>query len=186
MPTHKCNLCGKIFGSKTDLTRHKDKKNPCVYVDNIKKSMIIEKMVSDEQTIIKHIDINLGEPEDLIYEIELKRIQEELNADLYLHVFNNSEQNIKFKKFYEDAVSKVFTKFVTLCKNKVKKGNSDEYVRDYSLLDEKNKIKTNDVIKKKLTEIYNENETYFNKRLLKYALNLSIGLTDMKYVDVRD
>lgn len=186
MPNHICNKCGKVFASKTDLTRHTDKKNPCIYVENIAKNNIINDTNIINDLVIEKIKKVGNEDEDLTYEIELKRIQEELNADLYLHVFNNSEQNIKFKKFYEDAVSKVFTKFVTLCKNKVKKGNSDEYVRDYSLFDEKNKIKTNDVIKKKLTEIYNENETYFNKRLLKYALNLSIGLTDMKYVDVRD
>ena len=210
MPIYTCEKCNQQFKQKSDHMRHINKKYPCITqkelennISTFKEKVKVKVKEDDikeedlELETIQQILISNGKSkskikiidtknEDLTYEIELKRIQDELHADLYLHVFNNSEANIKFKKFYEDSVSKVFAKFITLCKTKVKKTYSDEYVRDFSLFDDKNKIKTNDVIKKKLMEIYNENETYFNKRLLKYALNLSIGLTDMKYVDVRD
>jgi hypothetical protein len=173
MPIHKCNLCGKIFGLKSDLKRHIAKKNPCIYIDNIEKNI--------DEFAIKNI--KLEEPEDILYNTELNRLQDDLKSELYLYVFNALETNVKFKKFYEDTVSKLFLKLFSLCQRKI--ASKEEYKRDWELFED-NKIKSNDLVKNKLIEIFKENEIYFNKRLLKYARNVAIEIYDIKYIDLTE
>ena len=127
------------------------------------------------------------EMEDIIYENELKRIFKELKDDIYLYVFKNLEENEKFKKLYEDTINKIFQQFISMCERKViKNEKKEEYKRDFYLFDNKNKIKSNDIVKNKLIEIFKDNEKYFNKRLLKYAKNLVAEIYDIKYIDIED
>ena len=63
--------------------------------------------------------IEILKKEDLLYDKELKRIQDELKDELYLYVFNKLETYIKFKKYYEDTVNKIFMKFTLMCQRKL-------------------------------------------------------------------
>jgi hypothetical protein len=184
MPDHTCEKCGKIFASKTDLSRHKDKKNPCIYVENIAK--ILNNSNKNNNFIFEEVKNVKADEETLLYNTELKRLQDELKDEIYLYVFNALETNIKFKKFYEDTVSKLFLKLFSLCQRKIiKTGDKEEYKRDWDLLDN-GKVKSNDLVKKKLIGIFKENELYFNKRLFKYAKNIMMELYDVKYIDLSE
>jgi hypothetical protein len=190
MPSHKCIKCGKIFASNGDLNRHIKKKNPCIYIENLKD-------ILPANIIIPQKDFLSGSPngklkdvenaEDTTYENELKRIYTELTDDIYLHVFNKLEKNEKFKKLYEDTLNKIFQKFYSMCERKVfKNGDTEEYKRDFCLFDEKQQIISNNDVKNKLIAIFKDNEKYFNKRLLKYAKNIMAELYDVKYIDLED
>ena len=186
MPNHFCEKCGKKFISKTDLTRHKDKKNPCIYTENIAKNEIVDDIEQNNNLVFEKINIIETTEEDILYNTELNRLQDDLKSELYLYVFNALETNVKFKKFYEDTVSKLFLKLFSLCQRKIIKITSkEEYNRDWELFED-NKIKSNDLVKKKLIEIFKENEIYFNKRLLKYAKNVMMELYDVKYIDLSE
>lgn len=105
---------------------------------------------------------------------------------MYLYVFNNLEKNNKFKNLYDDTVNKIFQKFTSLCQNKlIKIDDKEKYKREFELF-ENDVVKTNEVIKNKLYSIYNDNDKYFCKRLLKYAKNLALDIYDVKYIDLED
>lgn len=110
----------------------------------------------------------MTEPTDLLYDKEL-------------------ETNIKFKKYYEDTVNKIFMKFTLMCQRKlIKVGGKEEYKREYELFDDKKKIKSNETIKNTIMDIFKDNEKYFKKRLLKYARNVAIEIYDVEYIDYCD
>ena len=216
MPIYTCTKCSQQFKQKSDYTRHVNKKYPCITqkdlddkmknlddqnkiekdidaLSNTKKTIIIVKENDDKTQInfdktketIQQIEIL--KKEDLLYDKELKRIQDELKDELYLYVFNKLETNIKFKKYYEDTVNKIFMKFTLMCQRKlIKVGGKEEYKREYELFDDKKKIKSNEAIKNTIMDIFKDNEKYFKKRLLKYARNVAIEIYDVEYIDLCD
>ena len=182
---YNCVKCGKVFGGKGDLNRHTQKKNPCIHIDNPKENPLINIIITKKEDLM--IQKTAIEIEDITYENELKRIYNELKDDIYLYVFKNLEANAKFKNLYEDTISKIFQKFISICGRKlIKNGEKEEYKREFSLFDDKNKLISNDIIRNKLIEIFKDNEKYFNKRLLKYAKNVVAELYDIKYVEIED
>jgi hypothetical protein len=168
MPQHKCEKCGKIFGSKTDLTRHNKKKYPCIFLHNLKEHPAQNIIISS----IKKIDNNVI---DIFINEEIKKIKFNLENDLLNYVFNNLEKNKKFEMLYADIVKKIFDKFEYLCHKK-----------EYNLFDDNGVIKSNEIIKNKLLNIFKDNENYFCKRLLKYAKNVALDIYDVKYIDIED
>jgi hypothetical protein len=183
----KCEQCGKLFNLKTDLKRHINKKNPCIFIENLKEypTQNIINIKKDNFIIEKNI-INKNNDEEEMYNIELTRINNELKTELYLYIFNNLEKNNKFKNLYDDTVNKIFNKFMFLCKKKIiKNGDKEEYKREFELFDN-GKIKSNETIKNKLFDIFNDNNIYFSKRLLKYAKNIILEIYDVKYIDLED
>lgn len=190
MPLYTCEKCAQTFKQKNDYVRHTNKKYPCITREELDKKIkdsTTNVLINDDTKINNELhQIEHFKKDDHLYDTELKRLQDELKDEIYLYVFNALETNIKFKKFYEDTVSKLFLKLFSLCQRKIiKAGDKEEYKRDWILFDG-GKVKSNDLVKKKLIGIFKENELYFNKRLLKYAKNVVIELYDIKYIDLSE
>ena len=73
-----CELCKKIFAQKIDYTRHKNKKTPCITIDEIKEIVQIKEIKTDDKNILINVFKNclniLRDNEGLTGEKALKNL----------------------------------------------------------------------------------------------------------------
>lgn len=111
MPIYNCELCGKEFTQKGDLTKHKSKKTPCITMEQIKEIHNKVEVITDKKEMFKTLFRSIlnilrdnegitGEKalRNMAYLLVLKmiepRIGVELDMDTYKYDFTHIEDEL--------------------------------------------------------------------------------------------
>ena len=118
-----CNLCNKVFLQKSDYDKHKNRKNPCISLEEIEKINSLKNLNNDKQDILRQIfkrclDILrdneglTGEKalRNLSYLLILKLIEYHFGSNINIDDYNYDFSDIideQVEKFKEDLLKNV-------------------------------------------------------------------------------
>ena len=110
-----CELCNTVFKQKIDYTRHKDKKTPCISIDQVKELIKTEEIKKDNKTILINVFKNClnilrdnesltGEKalRNLSYLLILKLIEPHLGVEIDIDNYDYD-----FESYFEDDVIEI-------------------------------------------------------------------------------